>query len=78
MNAQAEKLKPWKLHEQMEGGSIYTAENDNRFFVIEDQSTLVALLSDEDAKGIEPIIVLEFDTLAAREVFMRKKYGCAK
>ena len=58
----------------MEGGSIYTAEKAGKFFVIEDESTMLAFLSDEDAKGLDLINVLEFDTLASRDLFMDKKY----
>jgi hypothetical protein len=53
-----------------EGGAVYTAEHGGRFYLIQDESTLPELLSDEDLVGLELVNVLEFESKEEREVYL--------
>lgn len=67
---QPEDFRDRKKLATFEGGAVYTAEREGRFFLIQDESTLADLLSDEDAEGIEFVKVFEFDTPAERAEYI--------
>ncbi len=50
---------------------MYTAERDGKFYVIEDESSLVYFLDDEDLGDL--IHALEFDALADRDAYIRER-----
>lgn len=55
-----------------EGFRIYTAEDNNRFLLIIDESTTVDLLSEEDAEGLQSEKVLEFSTEKERKEYLNR------
>jgi len=50
-----------------EGGAVYTAERDSRFYVIQDESAMAGILDEEDRAGLEFVKIQEFATLAERD-----------
>ncbi len=61
------------LLQGFEGGAVFTAERDGRFYVIQDEGTLADFLSDEDLAGLELTKVLEFETAAERSAYIRER-----
>lgn len=59
------------LLRRFEGGAVYTAERAGKFYVLQDESTMAELLPDEDLGDLEK--VLEFDTPADREAYIRER-----
>lgn len=58
---------------QFEGGVVFQAEADGKFFLILDESTVVSLLDEEDRAGIVAVKYLEFDTLLERAEYEVKR-----
>lgn len=60
---------------RFEGGAVYTAERGGRFYVIQDESTMADLLSDDDLADLKDdlVRVLEFDTPAARAGYIGER-----
>lgn len=58
-----------------EGGAIYVAEKDGKYLVIIDESSAVAMLSVEDAGGLDPLKTLEFASVAERDTYLEQRYG---
>jgi len=56
-----------------EGGSVYTADRRGKFYIIQDESTMSGLLSEEDLAGLTLVDILEFDTTAEREAYIRDR-----
>ncbi len=56
-----------------EGGSVYTADRRGKFYIIQDESTMSGLLSEEDLAGLTLVEILEFDTTAEREAYIRDR-----
>ncbi len=56
----------------IEGGALYTADLGGKFYVIQDETTMAQLLSEEDAIDLESelIKVWEFDTPADRARYL--------
>lgn len=54
-----------------EGGAVYTAEHNGRFFVVVDESTTLDMLSPEDCEGLSPVQVFEFDSTGERECYIQ-------
>ena len=61
------------LH-RYEGGTVYVAERENRFYVILDESAMADLLDEEDADGLDHVNVLEFDNDADREAYLVRRF----
>jgi hypothetical protein len=63
-----------------EGGCVYTADYLGRFYIIVDESSMAALLSEEDLADLSPALVkvLEFDTAAERDVYIQERGSMAK
>lgn len=75
MLSKAESLKPWTLYRRMEGGAVYTADRDNKFYVIVNQVALVGLLSDDEAVGIAPLAVHVFLSDEDRRDFLLERFS---
>ena len=58
-----------------EGGAVYTAELGDGFFVIQDESTMVAFLAEDDLPDLlEPATtILEFDSRGERNAYLRSR-----
>jgi hypothetical protein len=52
-----------------EGGAIYTADEDGKFFLIINQTALLDLLNEDDREGLQPIEVLEFSSNIERQQY---------
>jgi len=63
-----------------EGGSVFTAERDGKFYIIQDESTMADFLSEEDLRDLADSLVkvLEFDTAAEREAYVRERGWAAR
>lgn len=57
------------------GGAVYTADRAGKFYVIEDEGTMEAFLSEEDLAEVRDDLVkiLEFDTFADRATYIRAR-----
>lgn len=57
----------------LEGGAIYTAERQGKFYLVQDESSMADLLDEQDRRDIARWLlkVLEFDTAAEREAYVR-------
>ncbi len=58
---------------QFEGGAVYTAEQDGKYYVITDESTMAALLDEEDLAGLPLVSCLEFETPEERSVYIASR-----
>lgn len=58
-----------------EGGAIYTAERDGKYYAIIDVGTMLDMLSEEDAAGLSPTRTIEFETAAERATYIEERYG---
>ena len=56
-----------------EGGAVYQASRDGRFYVIVNETAAFDLLSEEDRDGLSAVRVLEFDTDADRTEYLRRR-----
>ena len=58
-----------------EGGAVYTDERQGKFYLIQDESTLADLLSEEDLRDLSGSLVkvVEFDTAGEREDYIRTR-----
>lgn len=56
-----------------EGGAVYTAERAGKFYVIQDESTMAGLLSEEDLVGLDLVKILEFAEPSDRAAYIRKR-----
>jgi len=56
-----------------EGGCVYTAQRADKFYVIQDESTMADLLSEEDQAGLQFLTVLEFSTPSERAAYIGKR-----
>src|SRR5439155_21608843 len=61
------------LVRSFEGGAVYTAERADKFYVIQYESTMAGLLSEEDLIGLDLVTVLEFATSSERAGYIRKR-----
>lgn len=64
-----------RLVKGFEGGAIYAAEQDGKAYVIMDESMLGGLLTPGEDDALLPALVraLEFDTVAARDAYLRER-----
>jgi len=58
-----------------EGGALYTAEKDGKYWVIVDEGTMRDFLSEKDAEGIEFVKTVPFETAEERDRYLRKRFG---
>jgi hypothetical protein len=58
-----------------EGGAVYVAEQENRFYVILDESAMAGLLDDEDLKDMNLVRFLLFDSDAERDAYLHRRFG---
>ena len=56
-----------------EGGAVYTAERAGKFYLIQDESTMAGLLSEEDLVGLDLVKILEFATPSDRATYVRQR-----
>lgn len=71
----AEEFEDRKRVAGFEGGALYVAERDGRYWVIVDEGTMRDFLSEEDAEGIEFVKTVAFDTAEERAEYVRERYG---
>ena len=69
------EMRPWKLFAAFEGGAVYTAQGQGRFFVIIDESTLESVLDEEDLADLELIQTIEFESTQARSAYLDGRFG---
>jgi hypothetical protein len=62
-----------QLVRQFEGGSVHTAKRRRKWYVIEDESSFLGLLNEEDQAGLEFVRVYEFDSDDERERYLRER-----
>jgi hypothetical protein len=58
-----------------EGGAVYTAERGGKFYLIQDERSMMGILDDEDLADLKDhlVKVLEFDTEAVRASYIRQR-----
>jgi hypothetical protein len=61
---------PRRVIRHFEGGSVYAAERDGKFLVITDESSMLAILREEDCVGLELVKIHSFDTEADRQAYI--------
>ena len=55
-----------------EGGSIYTAEKDEKYYLILDESSMVAILDEEDLPDCL-VKIIEFDSIIERLDYIKSR-----
>lgn len=71
-----EALSKRTLYLGLEGGAVYTQEDDNQFLVIINQAALYDLLDEDEGMQIDCADkVLSFSTLAERDVYLQQRFG---
>ncbi len=56
-----------------EGGVVYAADADGKFYLVLDEGTMSDLLDEEDREGLEFVKTYEFDTAAERNTYLAKR-----
>jgi hypothetical protein len=56
-----------------EGGAVYTAERAGKFYLIQDESTMAGLLSEEDLVGLDLVKIWEFAAPSDRATYVRQR-----
>lgn len=56
-----------------EGGVVYTAEREGRFYVIQDESAMADLLGEEDQSDLELVKIFEFGCLRDRSAYLETR-----
>jgi hypothetical protein len=64
----------WRLYRGFEGGAVYTGEHEGKFLVLTEEGTLADLLPPEDLEGLQLRRVKAFDSEAARQAYLMKRY----
>ena len=69
-----------RLLASFEGGAVYTAERDGKFYIIQDESTMAEFLSEEDLRDLAGSLVkvFEFDTVAERRAHIGERGWAAR
>ena len=73
VNLTPEDFPDMRLLRGFEGGAVYTAEREGRFYLITDEGTMADLLDDEDRKGMTFTSVREFESEAKRQAYARRR-----
>ncbi|MGU9956079.1 MAG: hypothetical protein ACNYPI_00015 [Arenicellales bacterium WSBS_2016_MAG_OTU3] len=58
---------------RFEGGVVYAADADGKFYLVLDEGTMSDFLDEEDCEGIEFVKTYEFDTAAERNTYIAKR-----
>lgn len=62
-----------------EGGAIYKAEKDNKYYLIIDEGTLAEFLDDDDQDVLDQLVkVIEFETEEELENYLKERDGRIK
>ena len=72
-NLSVEDFPTRRRHRGFEGGAVYVAERNGKSYVIEDESTLAGLLSEEDLEGLELVRIYEFNSEQDRDCYLRNR-----
>lgn len=71
-----EALSKRTLYLGLEGGAVYTQEDDNQFLVIINQAALYDLLDEDEGMQIDCADkILSFSTLAERDLYLEQRFG---
>ncbi|MCT8127245.1 hypothetical protein H1D31_14635 [Alishewanella sp. BS5-314] len=63
------------LFKRFEGGAVYTQENNGKYGVVIDESSIASLLPPEELDGMDFIKVLEFNTEHERSAYLVSRFG---
>ena len=55
-----------------EGGAVFSAEKEGKFYLILDESTMASILDEEDLPD-ELVKIIEFDTVEERDAYINKR-----
>ena len=55
-----------------EGGAVYAAEKEGKFYLILDESTMASILDEEDLPD-ELVKTIEFDTVKERDEYIKSR-----
>lgn len=59
-----------------EGGAIYKAIKDNKYYLIVDEGTMADFLDDDDQDLLDQLVkVIEFDKEEESEKYLNERYG---
>lgn len=80
MNAKAaypsiDDLVGLTLFQRFEGGAVYTQENNGKYCVVIDESSIASLLPPEELDDMELIKVLEFNSEQERLAYLVLRYS---
>lgn len=70
-----ETLYPRTIFAYGEGGAIYTADKDGRFYAIIDEEGMAGFLTEDDMEGLTLTKVFDFATAEERTAFLAQRYG---
>lgn len=59
-----------------EGGAIYTATKDSKYYLIVDEGTLADFLNDDDGDLLNQLVkIIEFETEEGLNNYLKEHYG---
>ena len=73
-NQSIDDLAGLTLYKRFEGGAVYTQENNGKYCVIIDESSIASLLPPEELDDIELIKVLAFNTEQERLAYLLTRF----
>ena len=74
VNMTPEDFPDKRLLRGFEGGAVYTAEREGRFYLITDEGTMADLLDEEDREGLTFGSVREFESEAEALAYARSRH----
>ena len=60
------------LFKGFEGGAVFSAEKEGKFYLILDESTMASILDEEDLPD-ELVKIIEFDTVEERNDYIKQR-----
>ncbi len=73
-NQSIDDLAGLTLFKRFEGGAVYTQENNGKYCVVVDESSISSLLPPEELDDIQFIKVLEFNTEQERLAYLLARF----
>jgi len=73
-NQSIDDLAGLTLYKRFEGGAVYTQENNGKYCVIIDESSIASLLPPEELDDMELIKVFEFNTEQERSAYLLTRF----
>lgn len=63
-----------KVYANFEGGVVYIAENDYKYYIITNECAAFDELDEDDREGLSPCTTREFDSRSERDAYLLNRW----